>query len=105
MVGVNDTKTGSNVGIDQDFVLKCYRYYVEREKEKEKEVEREVLEEISEFSRYDFRSVDFSKKIKASYLECSYLVNSQQETMTKLTTKITAMAQFDRYLLLGTING
>jgi hypothetical protein len=55
--------------------------------------------------KYDFKRFDFSKKIKVTYLQCSNLSKMEQEVMSKLSIRVTTMAQFDRFLLLGTVNG
>lgn len=54
--------------------------------------------------KFDFRRLDFSRKVKAAYLGCPSL--SRSEVIGKaLSLKVTVMAQYDRYLLLGTVNG
>lgn len=88
MVAWTDPKRSN--AIDQDYVIKCYSS--------------DTQEELPP-SKFDFRRFDFSKKIKANYIPCSQLGRFEQDSLLKYAIKMTTMAQYDRFLLLGTNHG
>lgn len=55
---------------------------------------------------FQFQKFDFSSKIKASYVPCYQLAGlSQKDYMLKDNLPITAMAEYEGCLFMGTING
>lgn len=65
-----------------------------------------VTQQLVETAALDFEKLDFSSRIKASYIACNQLDEStHQDYLLKEMLLITSMAQYDRYLLLGTVNG
>jgi hypothetical protein len=54
---------------------------------------------------FDFKRIDFSRRIKASYVQCSHLGKVEQDLLSKYAIGITAMAHYDCFVLLGSANG
>jgi alpha-acetolactate decarboxylase len=65
-----------------------------------------VTEELVPAASFDFPRLNFACRIKANYVPCLQLAEpTQKEFVLKETLTITAMAQYENYLLLGTVNG